>query len=131
MSQTTSQEICPNCGQAMAAAGPCPHCGARVTVKHKPLMSSGMPGADYGVFLLAAPLIAAAGLLILALTEHSLAGFLWLLAVTAAVSALLAALEIFQAPAAWADGNAAPHIRNWCAAIAFLWPAMASSFFWS
>ncbi|MGE5624656.1 MAG: hypothetical protein ACM3ZT_03815 [Bacillota bacterium] len=87
------------------------------------LLSSGMPGADYGVFLLAAPLIGMAALVITAFAAHSLSGYFWLLALTAFVTALLAVLEIFQAPAAWDSGSPARLMGRWAAAILFLWPA--------
>ena len=82
-----------------------------------------MPGADYGVFLLAAPLIGIAALLITALTTHSLAGFFWVLLLFVFITALLAVLEIFQAPAAWGSGSPLPLIGRWAAAILLLWPA--------
>lgn len=87
------------------------------------LLSSGMPGADYGVFLLAVPLIAAVGLIITAFASHSLAGYLWLMGLTLAVTALLAVLEIVQAPAAWEDGSPLKLMGRWCAALLLLWPA--------
>jgi|GEM_PF-6464719 len=87
------------------------------------LLSSGMPGADYGIFLLATPLIGIAALLITALTTHSLGGFFWLLLLTAFLTALLAALEIFQAPAAWDSGSPMKLMGRWAAAILVFWPA--------
>ena len=97
------------------------------TPKKKPsrhLLSSGMPGADYGVFLVAVPVIGGIGILITAFASYSVAGFVWLLALTALITALMAAMEIFQAPAAWEGGS--PPLRNmsrWFAAVLFLWPA--------
>ena len=86
-------------------------------------MSSGMPGADYGVFLLAAPLIGVAALLITAFASHSLGGYLWLLMLTAFVTALLAVMEIFQAPAAWDTGSPLKLMGRWAGLLLFLWPA--------
>ena len=90
--------------------------------KPRRLLSSGMPGADYGVFLLATPLIGAVALLLTALAAHSLSGFVWLVVLTALVSALLAAGEIFQAPAAWESGSPLGFIGKWFAAVALVWP---------
>ncbi|HLW74310.1 MAG TPA: hypothetical protein VKT74_04515, partial [Gammaproteobacteria bacterium] len=87
------------------------------------LLSSGMPGADYGVFLLAAPLIGVAALLITALASHSLGGYLWLLALTVFITALLAVMEIFQAPAAWDSGSPLKLMGRWATLLLFLWPA--------
>jgi len=87
------------------------------------LLSSAMPTADYGVFLLAPPLIATVGLLIVALASHSWAGFFWLLALTAFVTALLAVMEIFQSPDAWESGSPLRPLGRWGAAVALLWPA--------
>ena len=86
-------------------------------------MSSGMPGADYGVFLLAAPLIGVAALVITAFASHSLGGYLWLLALTAFVTALLAVMEILQAPAAWESGSPLKLMGRWACLLLFLWPA--------
>ncbi len=85
-------------------------------------MSSAMPGADYGVFLVAAPIIAGIGLIITAFASYSLTAFVWLLVLTALVTALMAAMEIFQAPAAWESGSPLKLMGRWCAAVALAWP---------
>jgi hypothetical protein len=87
------------------------------------LLSSGMPGADYGVFLMAVPVIGGIAILITAFASYSLTAYVWLLVLTACVSALMAAMEIFQAPAAWDSGNPLKLMGRWAAAILFLWPA--------
>ena len=56
------------------------------------LLSSGIPGADYGVFLLATPVIGAIGVLITAFASYSLAGCIWVLALTAVLTAIMAVL---------------------------------------
>ena len=86
------------------------------------LLSSGMPGADYGVFLLATPLIGAIGVLITAFASYSLAGFLWILFLTTFLTAVMAMLEIVQAPAAWSGEPPLKRILSWGAAVTFLWP---------
>ncbi len=86
------------------------------------LLSSAMPGADYGVFLMAAPLIGAAALLTTALATHSLAGFVWLLFLTTVVTALMAVLEVVQAPAAWETESPLKDVLRWSGLIALLWP---------
>ena len=88
------------------------------------LLSSGMPGADYGVFLMAVPVIGAIGILITAFASYSLTAFVWLLLLTAFVTALMAAMEIFQAPAAW-EGSTPParQMSRWFALVMLLWPA--------
>ncbi len=87
------------------------------------LLSSGMPGADYGVFLMAVPVIGAIGILITAFASYSLTAFVWLLVLTAFVTALMAIMEIFQAPAAWEGGTppAREMIRQFVT-IMLLWP---------
>jgi len=87
------------------------------------LLSSGMPGADYGVFLVAVPVIGGIAILITAFASYSLAGFVWLLVLTALVTALMAAMEIFQAPAAWEGGSPLKSMGRWFAAVLLLWPA--------
>lgn len=86
------------------------------------LLSSAMPGADYGVFLMAAPLIGAAALLTTALATHSLAGFVWLLLLTSVVTAIMAVLEVVQAPAAWEAESPLRDVLRWSGLIALLWP---------
>ncbi len=87
------------------------------------LLSSGMPGADYGVFLVAVPVIGGIALLITAFASYSLTAFVWLLVLTAFVSALMAVLEILQAPAAWEGGTPLKSMARWFAALLLLWPA--------
>ena len=86
------------------------------------LLSSAMPGADYGVFLMAAPLIGAAALLTTALATHSLAGFIWLLLLTSVVTAIMAVLEVVQAPAAWETDSPLKDVLRWGGLITFVWP---------
>ena len=81
-----------------------------------------MPEADYGIFLLAIPLIAAVGLLIVALVSHSLTGLSWLLALTAIVTAGFAAAEIFRSPSAWDSGSPLKPMFTWLGLLALLWP---------
>ena len=114
--------ICPACAQQTADAGYCVHCGAPLAPRSRKLLSSEMPGADYGVFLLSAPIIAVVGLLIVALAAHSVSGFIWLLVLTALCTALLAAAEIFQAPAAWSSGSPLRPMFGWLGLVALLWP---------
>lgn len=87
------------------------------------LLSSGMPGADYGVFLLATPLMGAIGVLITAFASYSLTGFIWIVVLTALITAIMAMLEIVQAPAAWEGEPPLQRILRWGAAVALLWPA--------
>lgn len=87
------------------------------------LLSSGMPGADHGVFLVATPLIGGIGILITAFASYSLTGFLWLVALTTFITAIMAMIEIVQAPAAWSGEPPLKRILGWGAALTFLWPA--------
>src|SRR5215469_12737004 len=87
------------------------------------LLSSGMPAADYGVFLVAVPVVGGIGILITAFASYSLAAFVWLLLLTTFVTALMAAMEIFQAPAAWEGGSPLRSMARWFAAVLLLWPA--------
>ena len=86
------------------------------------LLSSAMPGADYGVFLMAAPLIGAAALLTTALAAHSLAGFIWLLLLTTFVTGVMAVLEIVQAPAAWEGDSPLKLVLRWFGLVVLAWP---------
>src|ERR1041385_4278166 len=95
------------------------------SVKPRParrLLSSGIPGVDYGVFLLAAPVIGGIGALITAFASYSLAGCIWVAALTALVTAIMAVLEIVQAPAAWDPEPPVKPIAKWSALITFAWP---------
>ncbi len=87
------------------------------------LLSSGIPGTDYGVFLLATPVIGAIGILITAFASYSLTGFIWLVALTTVSTAIMVMLEIVQAPAAWEQEPPLKPILRWAALVAFLWPA--------
>ncbi|HET7396699.1 MAG TPA: hypothetical protein VFK12_09695 [Gammaproteobacteria bacterium] len=87
-----------------------------------PLLSSQMPGADYGVFLLATPIIAILGLLTVALAAHSVVGMIWLLIFTALSTGLFAAGEIFQSPTAWRTGSPLKPMFSWLGLVAVLWP---------
>lgn len=87
------------------------------------LLSSTMPGADYGVFLLATPVIGAIGILITAFASYSLSGFIWIVALTFGVTAIMAMLEIVQAPAAWEQEPPLKRVLRWGGALAVLWPA--------
>jgi hypothetical protein len=86
------------------------------------LLSSGIPGADYGVFLLAMPVIGGIGVLITAFASYSLAGCIWVVVLTALVTAIMAVLEIVQAPAAWDPEPPTQAIARWGALITFAWP---------
>jgi len=86
------------------------------------LLSSGMPGADYGVFLMAVPVMGSIGVLITAFASYSLTGFVWLVLLTTFASAVMAMLEIVQAPAAWSAEPPAKRILRWGALMLLAWP---------
>ena len=86
------------------------------------LLSSTMPGADYGVFLMAVPIMGAIGVLITAFASYSLAGFIWLVVLTTFISAVMAMLEIVQAPAAWSGEPPSRRILRWGAMMLLIWP---------
>ena len=86
------------------------------------LLSSGMPGADYGVFLMAVPVMGAIGVLITAFASYSLTGFVWLVLLTTFASAVMAMLEIVQAPAAWSADPPLKRILRWGALLLLVWP---------
>lgn len=86
------------------------------------LFSSQMPGADYGIFLLAIPVIAVLGLLTVALASHSVTGMVWLLILTMLTTGLFAASEVFQSPAAWQSGSPLKPMFSWLGLVAVLWP---------
>jgi hypothetical protein len=87
------------------------------------LLSSGMPGADHGVFLVAVPVMGAIGVLITAFASYSLTGFVWLVVLTTLITAIMAMLEVVQAPAAWSGEPPLKRILGWGAALTLLWPA--------
>ena len=123
MTKTAVKLTCPACGKATAAASHCTHCGAFLNQSgSRKLLSSEMPEADYGIFLLAIPLIAVVGLLVVALATHSIPGLVWLLALTALMTAGFAAGEIFQSPSAWDSGSPLKPMFTWLGLVALLWP---------
>ena len=87
------------------------------------LLSSETPGADYGIFLLATPVLAVIALLAVALAAHSVSGLILVLVLMALVCALFAAGEIFQSPAAWESGSPLKAMFTWLGVVALLWPA--------
>lgn len=123
MAADAAKRDCPACGRTTPQASNCIHCGAILAVQASPkLLSSEMPGADYGIFLLAIPLIAIVGLLIVALASHSIPGLIWLLMLTALITAGFAAGEIFQSPTAWESGSPLKPMFTWLGLVAVLWP---------
>lgn len=87
------------------------------------LLASETPGADYGIFLVATPVLAALVLLAVALSVHSIPGIIVVLVVMALVCAMFAAAEIFQSPAAWESGSPLKPMFGWLGLVALLWPA--------
>ncbi len=124
MVQTAVKLTCPACGKSTPVSSHCVHCSAFIgqSGSHR-VLSSGMPEADYGIFMLVIPLIAVVGLLVVALATHSIPGMLWLLALTVVITAGLAAGEIFQAPSAWDAGSPLKPMFTWLGLVAVLWPA--------
>ncbi|HVC37357.1 MAG TPA: hypothetical protein VNF46_03035 [Gammaproteobacteria bacterium] len=123
MAQTAVKQTCATCGKPTPQASHCVHCGAFLQQAGlRKLLSSEMPGADYGIFLLAIPLIAIVGLLIVALEAHSVPGLVWLLVLTALITAGFAAGEIFQSPSAWDSGSPLKPMFTWLGLVAVLWP---------
>ncbi|HEY3644219.1 MAG TPA: hypothetical protein VGM16_02675 [Gammaproteobacteria bacterium] len=86
------------------------------------LLSSTMPGTDYGVFLMAVPIMGAIGVLITAFASYSLAGFIWLVILTTFCTAVMAMLEIVQAPAAWSSEPPLKRVLRWGALMLLAWP---------
>jgi hypothetical protein len=123
MPQTTATMTCPTCGKLTSEAPRCAHCGAHMKQggSHT-LLSSTMPQADYGIFLLAIPLIAIVGLLIASLATHSIPGLIWLLVLTALFTAGFAAAEVFQSPGAWDSGSPLKSMFTWLCLVTLLWP---------
>ncbi len=123
MAQNAIEQPCPACGKPTPKVSHCAHCGAFLNRSgSRKLLSSEMPGADYGIFLLAIPLIAIVGLLIVALAAHSFPGLVWLLALTAVITAGFAAGEIFQSPSAWDSGSPLKSMFTWLGLVAIVWP---------
>ncbi|MGH8370810.1 MAG: hypothetical protein ACRESC_07495 [Gammaproteobacteria bacterium] len=86
------------------------------------LLSSHMPGADYGVFLRAVPVSAAFALLVVALVTHSIVYTVLLLLLAVSVSGLLAAAEIFHAPITWKTDSPLRPMLRWFGLVALVWP---------
>jgi len=123
MAHIAVKQTCPTCGKSTPPASHCVHCGAFLNQSgSRKLLSSEMPEADYGIFLLAIPLIAVVGLLIMALATHSIPGLVWLLTLTALITAGFAAGEIFQSPSAWDSGSPLKAMFTWLGLVAALWP---------
>lgn len=115
--------FCTHCGANIPASGRCAHCGAPLDTRvvRKPL-SSETPGADYGIFLLATPVLAAVALLAVALATHSSGGVILVLVLMALVCGAFAASEIFQSPTAWEPGSPLKAMFGWLALVVLLWP---------
>jgi hypothetical protein len=123
MARTLDRQTCPACGKHSPGLSHCAHCGTPLnSYASSKLLSSEMPGADYGIFLLAIPLISIVGLLIVALAAHSISGLVWLLVLTALVTSGFAAGEIFQSPIAWESGSPLKPMFSWLGLVAVLWP---------
>ena len=87
------------------------------------LLSSETPGADYGIFLVATPVLAVIALLAVALAAHSIPGLILVLVIMALVCAAFTAAEIFQSPVAWESGSPLKAMFGWLGLVAVLWPA--------
>lgn len=123
MPQSHVPKTCPTCGRPVAEEDHCRFCDTSRTppAPRKPL-SSDHPGADYGVFLLAVPLIAVVGLVIVALAAHSIPGMVWIMALTAIITGGYAASEVFQSPAAWNSGSPLKPMFGWFGLVTVIWP---------
>lgn len=116
--------ICPHCGARTSVGTSCVHCGAVLaSPKMRKPLASETPGADYGIFLLATPILAALALLAVALATHAIVGLILVLVLMVLVCAAFAASEIFQSPAAWESGSPLKIMFGWLALVALLWPA--------
>src|SRR5574340_711688 len=114
---------CPHCGARTPRGDCCAHCGAALASPARKPLASETPGADYGIFLLATPVLAAVALLAVALATHSIGGLILVLVLMVLVCAAFAASEIFQSPAAWESGSPLQIMFSWLALVALLWPA--------
>ncbi|MGA9852056.1 MAG: zinc ribbon domain-containing protein [Gammaproteobacteria bacterium] len=123
MAEPITGKTCPACGKPTPDASHCTHCGAPLkSSAPRRFLASETPGADYGIYLLGIPLISIVGLLIVALAAHSLSGLVWMLVLTAIVTAAFAAGEIFQSHIAWESGNPLKPMFGWLGFVALLWP---------
>lgn len=115
---------CARCGARIPTGGRCLQCGAALgaPAERRPL-SSDTPGADYGIFLLATPVLTAVALLAVALATHSTGGLILVLVLMVLVCGAFAASEIFQSPAAWDSGSPLKAMFAWLGFVALLWPA--------
>ena len=94
-----------------------------MSIAPRKLLSSDTPGADYGIYLLATPILSAIASIAVALAAHSLPGLILVLIIMVLVCALFSAAEIFQSPAAWESGSPLPAMFGWLGLVAVLWPA--------
>src|SRR5574340_1114228 len=111
---------CPHCGARTPRGDRCAHCGAALASPARKPLASETPGADYGIFLLATPVLAAVALLAVALATHSIGGLILVLVLMVLVCAAFAASEIFQSPAAWESGSPLQIMFGWLALVALL-----------
>ena len=93
-----------------------------MSIAPRKLLSSETPGADYGIYLLAIPILAAVAVLAVALATHSVPALILVLIILALVCALFSAAEIFQSPTTWESGSPLPAMFGWLAFVAILWP---------
>lgn len=116
--------ICPKCGKSTAAGARCVHCGTALgTNKSRLLRPSDAPTADFGIYLLAIPIIAAIAALAVALALHSVTGIIVVLVIMAIVSAGFATTELLRAPTLLDAKEPAKTILGWLGFILILWPA--------
>lgn len=116
--------ICPKCGKGTAAGAQCEHCGTALgTNKPRLLRPSDAPTADFGIYLLAIPIIAAIAALAVALAQHSVTGIIVVLVIMAVVSAGFATVELFRAPTLLDVKEPTKTIFGWLGFILILWPA--------
>ncbi|MGH8279828.1 MAG: hypothetical protein ACRETQ_09745 [Gammaproteobacteria bacterium] len=117
--------LCPNCGKPTAPGGRCVHCGAALGIgkARQHLRPSDAPSSDFGIYLLATPVVAAIVALMVALATHSVAGVIAVLVVMAVVTAGFAATEYFRAPGTWDRDDAGKATLGWLGFVLVLWPA--------
>lgn len=116
--------LCPHCGQLTAAGSVCAHCGAAlraVTASRRPQPSDAAT-SDFGIYLLATPVVAALVALMVALATHSATGVIVVLVVMAAASAGFAFTEYFRAPTVWDAGDPTKSLFGWLGFVLVLWP---------
>lgn len=121
----SGKTTCPSCGRRSARGALCTHCGAALGGAQalRFPQASDAPTSDFGIYMLATPVVAAIIALMMALGTHSVTSIILVLVAMAIVSATFAFIEYFRAPTVWDAGDPTKSLFGWLGFVLVLWPA--------